>query len=187
MSRHGFEVPPRRKVDIIEIATNVRRGLGPCVSDSGYVNLPVALEWLPVLLPNFEFEVINARQMGFDHGRTWPDRKLIHIREDVYDGMCQGLGRDRFTVAHELGHLFLHPGVALARAWNENLKIYKNSEWQADTFASALLIDEDHLAECRSVEEASRRFGVSLEAAQVRFSQRKSPKALPTLQGFMGR
>ena len=32
----------------------------------------------------------------------------IKIREDVYERAIKGYGRDRFTLAHELGHFLMH-------------------------------------------------------------------------------
>ena len=44
------------------------------------------------------------------------------------------------TIAHEVGHMVLHPGVSLARNYNiSDLKLFENSEWQADVFAGELL------------------------------------------------
>lgn len=171
MSQQGFIVPPRRKVQIYDVAGQVRRVLAPVTSISGHIDLSAALEWMRELLPGFEFEPMGMHEMGGDHGRTWPDKLLIHIREDVYDGMCRGVGRDRFTVAHEFGHLFMHEGVSFARAWDHTVKRYCNSEWQANTFASALLIDEEHLRQCRTLVEVMHRFGVSEDAARVRFQR----------------
>lgn len=171
MAHPGFFVPPRSKKEIYGLAGKVRGVLKPLTSSAGYVDLKSALEWMRELLPGFDFESIEAAEMGADHGRTWPDRCLIHLREDVYDGMCRGSGRDRFTTGHELGHLFLHRGVAFARALDANAKAYYNSEWQANTFASALLIDEVQLRQCETLEEVMERFGVSYDAARVRFKR----------------
>ncbi len=133
--------------------------------------IEVVYELLPDLLPGFELQVRDEWEMGQDHGQTFPDRKRIYLRKDVYDGMCQGKGRDRFTAAHELGHLFLHTGIGFARAMDSSTKIYCNSEWQANTFASALLIDETRLQQCRDVTEVMECFGVTLDAARVRFKR----------------
>jgi Zn-dependent peptidase ImmA (M78 family) len=171
MSHKGFVVPPRRKVEIFGAAEVVRSAFAPFTSSTGYVNLSAALEWMPEMLQGFEFEVVDAYEMGPDHGRTRPDDLLIRIREDVYDGMCRGVGRDRFTVAHEFGHLFLHRGVSYARAWDNNSMLYCNSEWQANTFASALLIDDIYLQQCQTLPEVMERFGVSQDAARVRFKK----------------
>ncbi|WP_114864029.1 ImmA/IrrE family metallo-endopeptidase [Comamonas sp. AG1104] len=171
MGHPGFIVPPRRKEDICKLATSVRGVFGQLISGEGKLPIGVVYELLPDLLPGFEMEVKEPWEMGEDHGQTYPDKRRIYLRRDVYDGMCMGRGRDRFTGAHELGHLFLHTRIGFARAMTSSTKIYCNSEWQANTFASALLIDEVHLKDCRSLEEVMERFGVSRDAASVRFRE----------------
>lgn len=169
MSGPGFIVPPRKKVDIYAYASNVRNFFAPLITKEGKLRIDVVYELLPDVMPEFELQIREEWEMGTDHGRTFPDKKLIHLRKDVYDGMCQGKGRDRFTAAHELGHLFLHTNIGFARAMDSSTKIYCDSEWQANTFGSALLIDEENLKLCRSIEEVAERFGVTREAAKVRF------------------
>ncbi|WP_304306658.1 ImmA/IrrE family metallo-endopeptidase [Pseudacidovorax intermedius] len=129
-------------------------------------------ETLPLLLPGFRLEICDRSELGDDHGQTFPEKLLIKLREDVYVGMCNGVGRDRFTGAHELGHLFLHKSAGFARrALEPGAPLYVNSEWQADTFGSAFLIDERRLTACRSLEEVQQAFGVSEAAARVRFNK----------------
>jgi Zn-dependent peptidase ImmA (M78 family) len=68
--------------------------------------------------------------------------------------------RQRFTIAHELGHLALH-----ADGTDEN------SEREADQFASALLIPREMLrhavADTRDLDVLRRRFNVSREALWI--------------------
>lgn len=169
MYQHGFVVSPLSKKSIYARAARIRSGLSK-VMDSPYVPLDLVYEVMPILLPGFRLEICFKSEMGDDHGQTSPEQQLIRLREDVYDGMCSGNGRDRFTGAHELGHLFLHSGVALARTAvrDAQVPIYRNSEWQADTFASALLIDEVMLGQCHSIRQVMKIFGVSEAAARMR-------------------
>lgn len=88
--------------------------------------------------------------------------------------------RDRFTIAHELGHFFLHfpsvqeshPGaIMIATRWvNDTDENQKRAEWEANWFAAAFVMPE---AEFRTVHASgvhytAAHFGVSLSAAQVR-------------------
>jgi Zn-dependent peptidase ImmA (M78 family) len=167
MRKPGIKVPARSKDGIHTIANNIRSVFQ---LDGPYVPVDNIYEILPELLPGFNFEIIPKEKMGGDEGKTYPGKKLIWIREDVYEGACTGSGRDRFTMAHELGHLFLHADVQLSR---ENTtapaKIYMDSEWQADTFASGFLIDDKYLTTCRSLQDVSSMFGVTRSAANCRF------------------
>lgn len=167
MRRVGIKVPPRRKQDIFDLAGQIRSVFQ---LDGPYVPIDNIYEVLPELMEGFNYEIVTANEIGSDEGRTDPKEKLILIREDVYDGACRGVGRDRFTMAHELGHLFLHTGVKFSR--DELIappKIYMDSEWQADIFASGFLIDDKYLRKCQSIVDVATMFGVSQSAANCRF------------------
>lgn len=89
--------------------------------------------------------------------------------------------RDRFTIAHELGHLFLHfpkvkleyPGkpMAATRRVNQADQAQKRAEWEANWFAAAFLMPaadfEDTYMKLGTAGTAAR-FGVSQSAAEVR-------------------
>ena len=172
MSRDGFVVPPLSKAAIFDTARKVRSPFNALFGNDPYVRIDRVLEVLPEFLDGFELQVCEPHEMGDLHGETEPSRLLIRLRRDVYDGMCTGVGRDRFTAAHELGHLKLHSAApTFARRSSRGAKIYCCSEWQADTFASAFLIDEEALARCCSIEEVQTTFGVSYGAAQCRFAR----------------
>lgn len=168
--RTGFTVPPLKKRHIYDTAATVRERFRPLMGKGAWVPIEMIYEALPLLLPGFRLEVCDRQEMGDDHGQTFPEKLLIKLREDVYIGMCDRVGRDRFTGAHELGHLFLHRSAGFARrALEPGAPVYVNSEWQADTFGSAFLIDERRLEMCRSLDEVQQTFGVSEAAARVRF------------------
>lgn len=84
--------------------------------------------------------------MGGLHGLTDPKTGDMYIREDVYNGACQGKGRDRFTIGHEFAHLLLHDNLVLGLARvdkNIKVEIYRDPEWQANVFAGEFLIPTD--------------------------------------------
>jgi Zn-dependent peptidase ImmA (M78 family) len=96
------------------------------------------------------------------------------IRQDVYARADAGEGRDRFTMCHELGHLILHRDLALSRVDpSRPSKLYCNSEWQADKFASFLLMPRS-LVEGIALRDAQEVFGVSLDAARARSQEMKN-------------
>lgn len=116
----------------------------------------------------YSFEVLSKDDMGDAHGLTYPDKGRILIREDVYKQAYLGKERDRMTLAHELGHLILHPGLGLARmSPKANIKPYASSEWQANAFAGELLVSADHIEGWESEYEIAEKFGVSFEAAKI--------------------
>ena len=82
--------------------------------------------------------------------------------------------RERFTIAHELGHLFLHMGY---RTNNELWEKQENKEYQANEFAAAFLMPAtEYLAVLNKVAEGNmvdtskiaEYFNVSIEAAANR-------------------
>lgn len=127
----------------------------------------------------------------------------ISVRADVFDRALEGHGRSRFVVAHEVAHAALHhrlmaerPGEPLFRdavcTATERLapgaRIYESPEWQANTYASALLMPTDAVrafirahaqrdSEC-GVGEIAEHFRVSRQAAEIRMR-----KLLPRLVG----
>lgn len=165
MSEHQFRAPPMSRDDIEDFTDRIRRVMGLAGA-----KLPVAelLEIvLPRLLPDFVLDIRERAEMGSKHGAVDPAGKLIILRDDVYDGMINEQGRDRFTVVHEIGHALLHGRVTLARARTKP-KPYECPEWQANTFASALLMPRQHVRVMSSVQELTTEFGVSKDAATVR-------------------
>ncbi|WP_245443046.1 ImmA/IrrE family metallo-endopeptidase [Methylobacterium terrae] len=91
--------------------------------------------------------------------------------------------RDRFTIAHELGHLFLHyamivrnfPGaMMIATRWvKEDNDDLKRAEWEANWFAAAFLMPAAKFKKCLEendghVNVVAVQFGVSPKAAEVR-------------------
>lgn len=107
--------------------------------------------------------------MGQNHGLASPDDDYIAIREDVYDGVVKGEGRDLFTVAHEVGHLVLHQrhNLVLRRSFSRPTKLC-DPEWQANMFAAELLMDSRLIANDDDEYAICNRFGVSITASRHR-------------------
>jgi Zn-dependent peptidase ImmA (M78 family) len=167
----GVEVPPCSTADLRNLATRIRRMLG--LSANKAFPVPHFIEYvLPIIYPDFILEVVSPCKMGNKHGETIPDKHIIRLREDVYEGMCNGNGQDRFTGMHECSHLIKHEGVplALARRSARNLPAFLNSEWQADTLAAELLMPYETT---RSMlpEDIKDTFLVSASAAHTRFDK----------------
>ena len=106
--------------------------------------------------------------MKNNHGETLIGKNTIKIREDVYERAYAGYGRDRLTIAHEIGHLILHKpeNISLTRADNVAIPAYLNPEWQANAFAGELLAPYD-VIQGKSLMEISNTFGVTVDAAKI--------------------
>ena len=114
-------------------------------------------------------EIVAPEDMPFKEGETIPGQNKIRIREDVYNAACDGNGRARFTVAHEIGHFLLHTpnSISLCRMEEDTkLRPFEDPEWQANTFASELLAPAC-LITGHTKTEIMGRCGLSEKAAKV--------------------
>jgi hypothetical protein len=114
------------------------------------------------------------------------DEFVVVLSPETYAALERGVPRARFCLAHEIGHLVLHPlelmrlaaipheSPALSRRQTSNHPAYLDTEWQANSFAAALLMPAAGIV---SVERSVRalvplhlqaRFEVSAEAADIR-------------------
>lgn len=155
------------RLQLRDMALNFRRKLGLEYA----IRFPVVeiLELLHYWIPGFHYEVVKMQELQdmHAHAETDPEGCCILIREDVYNRACEGEGRDRMTVAHEMGHLVLHKpsGIRLYRRFDgQKVKPFRDLEWQANCFAGELLIPK-HLVGGMSAAEVVGRCGVSYEAA----------------------
>lgn len=121
---------------------------------------------LPQFYSEFNLRILTKSEMGDCHGLTFPDRNEIRIREDVYERAAGGSGRDRMTMAHELGHFLLHEkkNISYARMEGGQIPVFMNPEWQADAFGGELLIPY-YMIVGKSCQEIVRQCRVSEKAA----------------------
>jgi len=108
-----------------------------------------------------------------------PDERLILLPEKTFASLAAGNPRALFTLAHELGHLFLHQRVVLARG-DQTHAIFEDSEWQADCFAAEFLMPLDAIKQrnLKSAPALMRTFGVSQQAAENRLSSLRQRNAI---------
>ncbi len=167
MSGPRCEVPPLSGAQIAELAESIRRDMQIQTDDFPLIHFLELV--MPRFFPDFALEAGLMSEMGANHGLTIPAENVIRLREDVYDGLYRGQGRDRFTAAHELGHYIMHRKVPIVfhRQEHGRLVAFRDSEWQANTFAGDLLMPRSRMLQCNSIDEVVERFGVSSQAAMV--------------------
>ena len=140
--KDGFCVAPRRETEIRAFAEQLRKVLTDD-SDFKYLDIVKMLEHkIPEMYPGFRYEIVEPWELPDREAEMNPFDFCIRIQEPIYIKALNGDGRSRFTIAHELGHFFLHRTQTLAfgrKAENSNIPTYQNSEWQADIFARNLL------------------------------------------------
>ena len=163
-----YRANPVSRQDIRNYSKSLRRNLH--LENAEYVDIIRLMEYVfPELFKkySFSFEILSKEELGKNHGLTNLKSGKIFIREDVYKGACHGAGRDRLTVAHELGHFLLHDGITLGLARvrsDEHIPVYCDPEWQATAFAGEFLMDHD-VIKSMTPEEVMHRCGVSYQAA----------------------
>jgi transcriptional regulator with XRE-family HTH domain len=126
---------------------------------------------LPTVEEGFYLDVCSHSEMGSEEGLVIAGSNCIKLRQDVYEGAWQDVGRHRFTACHELCHYILHRQVAFPRMRDDSHPIYRDAEWQADTFAGGLLMSRRHLAALGSAENAVPKCGMTALAASVMWSK----------------
>jgi len=179
---HAFRVTPRSVDNIRDGALYIREAL--YITLSFFPLIEVVEQVLPRMFPEYVFDVRDKADMVNEYGKgtlamTTPAIARLEVREDVYEELCANDGRARFTVAHELGHLFLHQDTGGFARFNRHtaMKIYESSEWQADNFAAELLMPLDFAINCSGIESIMAMFGVSYTAAEIRWKLVKKLQA----------
>lgn len=195
----GARVAPRSFEDLEAVAHRAAQLLHPIEAQEG--------EAIPVLF-DLRDPAETGRRLGLQRKvevltyawdasedpearvRLRGDRLALELREDVWARAAAGEARDRFTVAHLLGHAVLHQEL-LERPAQPALEdratttrpdepqAYESAEWQATTFALAFLLPLDavatYLARQRAasftLQRFAEHFGVSQAAAVRRIEQ----------------
>lgn len=125
---------------------------------------------------------LEFRSAGPTPGRL-PESIVVTNSNDfvIYLPTMTSAARDRFTVAHELGHLFLHyplvakhtPGATMAATrWvDQSDPVQQRAEWEANWFAAAFLMPSDAFRVqlgSGSIGQVAAHFGVSVKSAEIR-------------------
>lgn len=163
-----YMVAPTSRKKIKDFASYIRNCFG--LFDIGFFPLLDFIEIvLPQIDPEFNFCVEEDWEMGNDQANYNIQNKTMKVRQSVYEGACCGNGRDRFTLAHEIGHYFMHNNIMLSRVESGiRIPAYRDPEWQANTFAAALLMP-DHLIIGLTPQEIAVKCGTSNSAATIAY------------------
>jgi Zn-dependent peptidase ImmA (M78 family) len=165
---------PVQRIKLRKIAYVVREWAG-CKNELYFPVMPFLEHKMPLLFSGFHHEIMPKSYFPTDiHGETDVKEQVVRIREDVYLGAIQGMGRDRMTVTHEVGHyiLLVAKGLKLYRSF-AGLKIeaFRDPEWQAKALAGEILCPY-HLIGGMSAPQIASACGVSDEAAGYHFKLR---------------
>lgn len=161
---------PLSRIMIRKIAWEIRK-LAGC---DKIIYFPIVhfIEWVLANPENdmgMEFEIVEPYEMQDTYGTTNTGSNAMQIRSDVYDRAVLGSARDRFTLCHELGHYLLHQPEAISYA-RGNIPVYRNPEWQANTFAAELMAPQI-LVKDMSIDEIMENCGMSRQAATIQYHE----------------
>lgn len=161
-----YIVEAKSRKDIRDLANLVREIFH--LEDKLYIPILELLEVFPEVFDDFNYEIVEDSEFPNNvHADTDIRTGHVRIRESIYDSAYRGEGRDRMTIAHEIGHyLMLHYfGFKLERNYSHKVvPCYKDPEWQAKCFAGEFMISKN-LTKGMNEFEIAISCGVSLDAA----------------------
>jgi Zn-dependent peptidase ImmA (M78 family) len=97
------------------------------------------------------------------------------------------------TLIHELGHIILHPGaapkarLAISNKTPPYIAPHESAEHQARVFTAAFQMPRDEVLKLSSRQQIKDRFGVSLEAATIRYQEVVEKSKSRNLPNWIGR
>ena len=163
-----------RKTNIRSKARRTRElcGVQSCLAPDIVILLNKAAE----VEKDLKIKPMLSAEMNEDEAWLDSTSNTIYVREAVMVGAQSGNPRDRFTLAHELGHFALRHDGAPRR--NPNRQIYtsakdRTKEEEANLFASYLLAPTELVVACENVQEVQDKFQLSSQAAELAFERAK--------------
>lgn len=159
--------PPHSRCEIENFAYYVRCQLK--LANCLYIPIVKIIEHIiPQLDDTFQMETVSCNEMPSEYASYCPESNILSIREDVYIAACNDDARHRFTIAHELGHYFIHDDLTkFSRCpMGATIPAYQDPEWQANVFASAFLMPKN-LIRGMTPEQVSRACKTSLQSAMI--------------------
>lgn len=109
-----------------------------------------------------------------------------NLHADIWIDATAATNRQRFTCAHELGHLMLHPlGSMFRDHYSEEIGFHPPHEQDANRFAAAILMPKFMLHPRvyhtrATIPQIAESFGVSVQALSIRLEQlRRGPVVDP--------
>lgn len=168
-----YIVESKSREDLRRLARVLREFLG--LENELWIPIVELLDVLSEIFSDFSYEIVRDIELPSDtHAETDIRTGHIRIKESVYLRACNGEGRDRMTIAHEIGHYFTlcFCGFSLQRNFKrQEVKSYNDPEWQAKCFAGEFMVAH-HLTGNMDVTQIVEACGVSNEAAKYQYNHR---------------
>ncbi|WP_232243421.1 ImmA/IrrE family metallo-endopeptidase [Paraburkholderia sp. SOS3] len=167
----GMKVAPMSYEKLESVADDLRPLL-PKLNGRGRSGEAIdCLRVLETTLPKarFNYMYVEVDELQDCAAFTIPERNIVVLREDVYEGLFDDSPFSRSTVIHELSHIVLRHAVTLHRgAILGQHKFYEDSEWQAKALTAAVMMPIEVCRAARSAHELAQMCGTSAQAAGYR-------------------
>lgn len=152
------------KYTIFEIETKARDLLNKYSEGSFPVNPIKIAELLGYKVFKFDFKSNNFANVS---------GAINHEEKKIFFNESEDSARSRFTIAHEIGHLMLHPNMDMIDFRTTPSDRYHDvKEQDANRFAAELLMPKEEFEKIYRkygvISQVASYFGVSYEAASIR-------------------
>jgi Zn-dependent peptidase ImmA (M78 family) len=147
-------------------AQQLRKFLG--LSDQSVFNIVEVLEnEMPKAIDRFRLEVVATTNFSEVYSSSEPP--CIFVTKDIYRLAREDDAKSRYTLAHEIGHLFLHSPLSHFEG-SKYAKNIESAEWQASKFAMLFLIPDSVARRFKDPELLSRYCKVERTVAERRMN-----------------
>ena len=167
-----YSVEPKSRNELRRLAKEIRIKLG--IDDQLYFPVVELLEALPNIFEDVDYEIVDDSELPANtHAVTDIKLKVIKIKESIYNLACEGSGRDRMTILHEIAHYLTlcEFNFALARSFaEEEIPAYCDPEWQAKCLAGEMMMPADKIKNMNP-NQVVKECGVSWDAACFQLSK----------------
>ena len=170
----GMKVAPMSYAKLETVADGLRPLLPRIVRQGRAIEAIDCLKVLEQTLPKagYNYMYVSVEELNDCAAFTIPERHVVVLREDVYEGLFADDVFARSTVIHELSHIVLEHAVTLHRgAVLGEHRFCEDSEWQAKALTTALMMPASLCQEARSAHELAQLCGTSTQAARYRLSK----------------
>lgn len=183
----GLKVAPT-SYKKLEMAANSLRPMLPRVTVGPHTDFKLdGWRILEHSLPKagYDYSIAEVHDLEECAAFTIPERNLVVIRADVYDGLFTDSAFSRSTVIHELAHIALGHSVTLHRgAVLGEHRFCEDSEWQAKALTAALMMPLEACLKAESARHLAEMCGTSEQSATYRLQRLIKEGKVPASQAL---
>jgi len=161
----GMRVAARNSGEIRAVALRARELLGIAEHPIDMVDLlENALRRIGI-----HFHIVDADAIPGEVARALPERGLLLVTLDAYDGIHAGDPDHTLLIPHEIGHFALDHATSFARSISRDHLVFEDSEIQADQFSHEFVMPVSLVKRhCSTREDFQRVFGIPRKDAEIR-------------------